>query len=78
MKKFVFIILMAAASCSCDNVVEKMTPGTPESLISDTKLVELTFEGHSHQFVYNHSYIGAGVYDVEIVHWPSCKYCQEK
>lgn len=77
MKKFIFIILMAAILCSCDDIVEKMTPGTSESLTPDTKLVELTFEGHSHQFIFNHSYVGNGVYDVEIVHWPSCKYCQE-
>lgn len=76
MKKFIFVILMAAILCSCDDIVESTTPGTPESLIQDTKLVELTFEGHSHQFIFNHSYVGYN-YDVEIVHWPSCKYCQE-
>lgn len=79
MKKFIFITLIAAILCSCDNVVEEMTPGSQESLIPDTKLVELTFEGHTHQFIFNHSYVGGylGTYDVEIVHWPSCKYCQE-
>lgn len=81
MKKFIFIALIAVVLCSCDKIydIEKMTPGSQESLMSDTKLVELTFEGHTHQFIFNHSFVGGygGAYDVEIVHWPSCKYCQE-
>ena len=49
-----------------------------KSLENDTKLIELTFEGHTHQFIFNHSYVGGygGTYDVEIIHWPSCKYCE--
>jgi len=80
MKKFIFIALIAAILCSCNNIdIEQTIPGSQKSLMSDTKLVELTFEGHTHQFIFNHSYVGGygGTYDVEIVHWPSCKYCQE-
>lgn len=80
MKKFIFIVLIAVILCSCNNIdIEQMTPGSQKSLMSDTKLVELTFEGHTHQFIFNHSFVGgyAPTYDVEIVHWPSCKYCQE-
>jgi len=79
MKKFIFIILMASILCSCKFDQETLVPGSEKSLNDDTKLVELTFEGHSHQFIFNHSFVGGygGSYDVEIVHWPSCKYCQE-
>ena len=70
---------MASILCSCKFDQETLVPGSEKSLNDDTKLVELTFEGHSHQFIFNHSFVGGygGSYDVEIVHWPSCKYCQE-
>ena len=65
---------------SCDFDAESLVPGSEKSLADDTKLIELTFEGHTHQFIFNHSYVGGygGSYDVEIIHWPSCKYCKEE
>ena len=75
MKKFI-LLLTAMMLCSCDFDAENLVPGSEKSLEDDTKLIELTFEEHTHQFIFNYSYIGSGIYDVEIVHWPSCKYCE--
>ena len=78
MKKFI-TLLAVVLLCSCDFDTEAIIPGSEKSLINDTKLVELTFEGHTHQYIFNHSYVGGygGTYDVEIIHWESCKYCKE-
>ena len=78
MKKFI-MLLAAIMLCSCNFDAENLVPGSEKSLENDTKLIELTFEGHTHQFIFIHSYVGGKVdtYDVEIVHWPSCKYCEE-
>lgn len=78
MKKIITLLgIILLYSCGFD--AETLVPGSEKSLEYDTKLIELTFEGHTHQFIFNHSYVGgyAGTYDVEIVHWPSCKYCEE-
>ena len=78
MKKFI-LLLAAMMLCSCDFDAESLVPGSEKSLENDTKLIELTFEGRTHQFIFNHSYVGGygiGSYDVEIIHWPSCKYCE--
>jgi hypothetical protein len=79
MKKFI-TLLAAVMLCSCDFDTENLIPGSEKSLENDTKLIELTFEGHTHQFIFNHSFVGGygGSYDVEIIHWPSCKYCKEE
>ena len=79
MKKFIALLAAIMLLYSCDFVAENLIPGSEKSLEDDTKLVELTFEGHTHQFIFNPSYAGGtnGSYDVEIVHWPSCKYCEE-
>jgi len=78
MKKII-TLLGIILLCSCDFDTETLVPGSEKSLNDDTKLVELTFEGHTHQFIFNHSYMGgySSTYDVEIIHWPSCKYCEE-
>lgn len=76
MKKII-TLLGIILLCSCDFDTETLVPGSEKSLAGDTKLIELTFEGHTHQFIFNHSYVGGGVSDVEIIHWPSCKYCEE-
>ena len=79
MKKFI-TLLVAMMLCSCEFDPETLVPGSEKSLNDDTKLIELTFEGHTHQFIFNHSYVGGytNTYDVEIIHWPSCKYCKEE
>ena len=78
MKKIIILLTVVMLS-SCNFDTDTLVPGSEKSLNDDTKLVELTFEGHTHQFIFNHSYVGgyASSYDVEIVHWPSCKYCEE-
>ena len=78
MKKIIALVGIILL-CSCDFDTETLVPGSEKSLNDDTKFVELTFEGHTHQFIFNHSYVGGygGSYDVEIIHWPSCKYCEE-
>lgn len=71
---------MVVILCSCDIFEYKETSSRSQELLtSSAELVELTFEGHTHQFVFTHAFAGGygTAYDVEIVHWPSCKYCQE-
>lgn len=69
MKKLFIIILAVTAvftTVSCDRITEYDS----RQVLSGIKLVELTFEGHTHQFVFSRN-----LYDMD--HWPSCKYCEE-
>ena len=73
MKKFFIIIVLAVTAIltvSCDH--GGIIDYDSRQVLSGIKLVELTFEGHTHQFVFSHS-----LYDTELDHWPSCKYCED-
>ena len=76
MKKFfIFIILAVTAvftTVSCDQTSGGIIDYDSRQVLSGIKLVDLTFEGHTHQFVFSHS-----LYDTELDHWPSCKYCTD-
>ena len=74
MKKLFIIILTVTASIfttvSCDH--GGIMDYDSRQVLSGIKLVDLTFEGHTHQFTFSHT-----LYDTELDHWPSCKYCEE-
>ena len=76
MKKFfIFIILAVTAvftTVSCDQTSGGIIDYDSRQVLSGIKLVDLTFEGHTHQFVFSHS-----LYDTALDHWPSCKYCTD-
>ena len=75
MKKLFIIILAVTAvftTVSCDQTSGGIKDYDAQQVLSKLKLVELTFEGQSHQFVFHHN-----LYDTELSHWPSCKYCAE-
>lgn len=76
MKKFFIIIVlavMAILTVSCNQTSGgSMSDYEEQRVQSDFSLIELSFEGHSHQFVFYH-----GLYDTTIDHWPSCKYCTD-
>lgn len=70
MKKLFIILAVTAVfttlSCNHGGIIDYDARQT----LSGIKLVELTFEGHTHQFVVHHN-----LYELD--HWPSCKYCEE-
>ena len=76
MKKFFIFIVLAVtailATVSCNQTSGGIIDYDSRQVLSGIKLVELTFEGHTHQYVFSHS-----LYDTELDHWPSCKYCEE-
>ena len=76
MKKLFFIILAVMAAMfttvSCNQTTDGIIDYDSRQTLSRLKLVELTFEGHTHQYVFSHS-----IYDTQLDHWPSCKYCEE-
>ena len=39
-----------------------------------TKLIDVTIDGNTHQYLFYQGYQSIGVVD----HWPDCKYCKEK
>ena len=72
MKKLFIIILAITAvfttvSCNHSGIMDYDS----RQVLSGIKLVDLTFEGHTHQFTFSHT-----LYDTELDHWPSCKYCE--
>lgn len=75
MKKLFIIILAVTAvftTVSCNQNTGGIIDYDSRQTLSRLKLVELTFEGHTHQYVFSHS-----IYDTQLDHWPSCKYCEE-
>ena len=76
MKKLFIIIILAVTAVfttvSCDQTSGGIKDYDARQVLSKLKLVELTFEGRSHQFVFHHN-----LYDTELSHWPSCKYCEK-
>lgn len=75
MKKLFIIILTVTAvftTVSCNQTTGGIIDYDSRQVLSRIKLVELTFEGHTHQYVFSHT-----LYDTTLDHWPSCKYCEE-
>lgn len=74
MKKLFIIILAITAiftTVSCNQTFgDSMSDYERQREQYAFKLIELTFEGHTHQFVF-----GRNLYELD--HWPSCKYCEE-
>lgn len=75
MKKILIIIVLAVTAIltvSCNQSSGGIIDYDSRQVLSGIKLVELTFEGHTHQFTFSHT-----LYDTELDHWPSCKYCED-
>jgi len=72
---FIWIILFCCA-ISCDELTSDVIKQQEEIFQEESKLFEVTFEGHTHQMLWYKAYIGNGIYDVEMIHWPDCKYCK--
>ena len=80
MKKFFIIIVLAVVlavtailTVSCNQTFGgSMSDYEGQREQSVFNLIELSFEGHSHQFVFHN-----GLYDTTLDHWPSCKYCTD-
>ena len=71
---FIWIILFCCA-ISCDELTADIVKEPEQIFQEETKLFDVTFEGHTHQMLWYKAYVGNGVYDVEMIHWPDCKYC---
>lgn len=70
MKKL-FLIILAVTTVFTTVSCDRITKYDSQQVLSGIKLVDLTFEGHTHQFTFSHT-----LYDTELDHWPSCKYCE--
>lgn len=74
---FLFIwIILFCCTISCDELTSDIIKEPEEIFQEESKLYEVTFEGHTHQMLWYKAYVGNGVYDVEMIHWPDCKYCK--
>lgn len=72
MKKLFIITVLAITTILTTVSCDRITEYDSRQVLSGIKLVELTFEGHTHQYVFSHT-----LYDTTLDHWPSCKYCEE-
>ena len=64
-------VTMCFASCNISD--EEARRKTSSGVQSHTKLIDVTFNGETHEYVY---FIGG--YQGSIAHWEGCKYCKEK
>ena len=74
MKKLIlFITLVFACFCfsSC-HTEQEMIEDINKQVQKQSYLIELTFDGEKHEFVFFNGYENSG-----LSHWPGCKYCKE-
>lgn len=61
----IFIGVFLFSSCTTADELRN------ESAANNSYLVDITIEGHTHQFLYYDGYYNHG----PVEHWPDCKYC---
>ena len=71
MKKFIALIIgvITLVTACGDNAAQA---SRQKYAHSDTYLVDIEFEGHTHQFVWYSCPYNSG----PVGHWPDCKYCK--
>jgi len=86
---FLFLALIVSLAIACDTPAKPPVEETiQKSMTTDTlyvngqynhyyDLVELTFHGETHQYVY-YKYTSAYAASASIAHWPDCEYCKQK
>ena len=76
------IIILCFAICCLFTACNTLTSEDRKKLNSDqvqnvSTLVELTFNGETHEYVWYHQHTGqCGM--ASVAHWAGCKYCKEK
>ena len=73
MKKFISLLtagILLSTANSCISGEENRN----HEVATNSHLVDITLEGHTHQYLYFDGYYNHGPVD----HWPDCKYCKEK
>jgi len=71
MKKFISLLIAVALLCTATSCVSGEQSRTNDSA-NNSSLVDITLEGHTHQYLYFDGYYNHGPVD----HWPDCKYCK--
>ena len=71
MKKFISLLIAVALLCTAVSCTSAEQSRTNDSA-TNSHLVDITLEGHTHQYLYFDGYYNHGPVD----HWPDCKYCK--
>lgn len=72
MKKFISLLIAGALLCTANSCISEESRNNDAA--TNSHLVDITLEGHTHQYLYFEGYYNHGPVD----HWPDCKYCKEK
>ena len=71
MKKFISLLIAVALLCTA-NSCTSAEQSRSNDVATNSHLVDITLEGHTHQYLYFDGYYNHGPVD----HWPDCKYCK--
>lgn len=71
MKKFISLLIAGALLCTANSCVTE-EESRNYGVATNSYLVDVTLEGHTHQYLYYEGYYNNGPVD----HWPDCKYCK--
>lgn len=73
MKKILGILITIILLMSCSDSEEEQIKHRQAFVQNHTIMIEMEFNGNTHEFVWYASGYTAG-----LAHWPDCKYCNSK